>query len=329
MLKILYACSQNINSAIQLQRFLRAIENKPYIIRIAAYKNYSPKCNVDYTLDSLYNIFNNEINRENIRNYYEIIKSFKPDLIISDLNFIISKIAIKLNIKLWQCNSHIAYYALLPIERQNLKQLNTFYKGLINIHEKEIDAITYNSDKNYIYSHLGDLKNPPKIYKNFEWIRPYHKIARKSAMCKHKYVGTAFSTKKIISFLLLKNNTQINHNKKNIILFSNSYFENIPSLVSKNIEDEDEYYCNLKNCDCFFCEGQESILADAYYNNKHAIIMTNLLDTECIISGKLSEVYGLATQIYNKKNKLTLFERKTIQTNINNIKYLHEKIDEL
>ena len=55
-IKILYAAGNTSNSKIQLSRFLKAIADKPYTIKVAAYKNSSPSIHIDWTLDYLLNI---------------------------------------------------------------------------------------------------------------------------------------------------------------------------------------------------------------------------------------------------------------------------------
>ena len=123
MFKILYAASNNINSKIQLARFMQAVKDEPYIIKIAAYKNSSPSIHIDWTLDYLVNIFDNgriNLNDDSFRTYLDQIKLYEPDLIISDLEYFTSYAANLLNITLWQCSSSIINFALSKKQKYNM-----------------------------------------------------------------------------------------------------------------------------------------------------------------------------------------------------------------
>src|SRR5258706_5453728 len=99
-MKILYAANNNINSLIQLSRFLRVI-SKQHHIKISAYKKSSPpSINIDWTLDALLNIFNPRLslNNDNLCIYYDQVKKFKPDLVISDFEYFTSSVAADLNV---------------------------------------------------------------------------------------------------------------------------------------------------------------------------------------------------------------------------------------
>ena len=123
MLKILYAAANNQNAKIQLSRFMEAIKGKPYIVKVAAYKKSSPEMNIDWTLDCLLNIFEPEhisLDNDNFQTYYEQVKYFNPDLIISDLEYFTSYIANVLNITLWQCSSSIINFSLVGEYKYNL-----------------------------------------------------------------------------------------------------------------------------------------------------------------------------------------------------------------
>jgi hypothetical protein len=123
MLKILYAASENENAKIQLARFMQAMEGKPFIVKVAAYKKSSPPINIDWTLDCLKNIFKPDyvtLDNDNFITYFNQVKYYKPDLIISDLEYYTSHIANVLNTTLWQCSSSIINFALSSNYKYNL-----------------------------------------------------------------------------------------------------------------------------------------------------------------------------------------------------------------
>ncbi len=325
MLKILYAAANNENSKIQLLRFIKAIEGKPYIVKVAAYKKSSPNINIDWTLDCLLDVFKPEYiynNNDNFQIYFEQIKYFNPDLIISDLEYFTSYAANVLGITLWQCSSSALNHAFTKKQKYNMG-LNKKYSYVLNKNifiANRNNYILENSNCKFIYSHFGDLDNPPDINEGYEWIRPYHNIGKKSLLCKHNIVaGLSKANKKIISFI---------KNYEDSVAFTPYTNENYNNVVLKNIENESEYFCNLKNSNYFICEGQTSFLADAFYNFKKSFIMMNHEDTECISNSILSENFNLSKNLYNKN--ISELEHSEVSYTINpNIKFLHEKIEEI
>src|SRR5574338_1119629 len=101
-MKILYAASNNLNAKIQLSRFLKAMDGSKHQIKIAAYKTSSPKdISIDWTLDALLNIYKPDLlslHNDNLNIYFEQIKNFQPDLVISDLEYFTSYVSSDLNL---------------------------------------------------------------------------------------------------------------------------------------------------------------------------------------------------------------------------------------
>lgn len=324
MLKILYAACNRQNSKIALQRFMNAIKGKPYIVKIAAYKKSSPNINIDWTLDSLNNIFGENIfsfDNDNLRIYFEQVKAFNPDLIISDLEHYTSHIANLLNIPLWQCSPSILDYSLTKKQKIRFATYKIYYAVLYK-NENSIRNlhIINNSDRKLIYSHFCDIENPPEILDNYEWVRPYHTVGKISPMCYHNIVCSLFSPdKKIISFL---------KDKEDVVLFSQLIYEKFNKISLKNIENESEYFCNLQNSRFFISEGHPSFLADAFYNNKKSFLAINYEDTECLLHGAISEKLNLSKILY-KPEYFTEDEDMFVEPKLNkNAKYLHERIEE-
>jgi hypothetical protein len=322
MYKILYAASNTENAKIQLARFMTAMKQSSHTIKIAAFKQSSPKgINIDWTLDSLLNIFKPDhisLDNENFEFYFEQVKYYAPDLIISDLEYFTSYIANVLNITLWQCSSSLINLALSHHDKYNLGLFKTYSY----LHNQRIANIIDNSNCNFVYSHFGDLENPPTLNNNFEWIRPYFQVGKKSIPCQHNIVAAALKTnKQMVS--LLKSYTDS-------ILFCDFIDEDYSNPVLKNINNVEEYFCNLHNSNVFCCEGQTNFLADAFYNNKFSLVLTNFKDLECITNSMFSQHFGLSVNIFSNSIDLEQFSDRTVTTSLkDDIKYLHEKIEDL
>ena len=315
MIKILYAASNNLNSKIQLSRFLHNVNNVN--IKIAAYKNYFPKnTNVDFTLDCLLG-FNNKknINNSYLKIYYDKIKKFSPDLIISDLEYFTSKLARELNIPIWQCSSNLLDYGI-DCHKKYSFGISSKYKSFLEktSNDSNFESIL-GSDKKFVYSHLCDNFIKPELKPDFSWVRPYFVIGNESITCKKNIVAATIGiNKKIISLLN-------NHNDS--VLFSDNDFY-FPSLTLKSLDNEDEFACNLYNCNTFVCQGESSFLSDAFYNNKFSVVLPNLFDNNCIINSLISKKFKTSDIIYNVESS---FEVKKINIKYNDeCKFLHELI---
>lgn len=328
MLKILYAAGNNINARIQLARFLKAIEGKPFIIKIAAYKQSSPyNVNIDWTLDCLLNMFKPEHislnDNENFTTYFEQIKYYNPDIIISDLEYFTSYIANFLDITLWQCSSLLINHAVNNDYKYNLGLFKN-YSFLLNrnpVHVQRIINTIDNSNYNLVYSHFGDTINPPILKNNYEWVRPYHGVGKNYKPCCHNMIASMTTNNKNILNILKKYPDSVS--------FSDIPDEFYKNVTMKGTGNQEEYFCNIKNSSLFLCEGQTSFLADAFYNQKHSVILTNFKETECITNSIFSTHLNLSTIIYHDED-LNKFHDKTITVNYNNdIKFLHQRLEEL
>jgi len=327
MLKILYAAGNNSGARVQLSRFLRAMEGKPFVIKVAAFKNSSPReISIDWTLDCLYNIFRPDhisLDNENFETYYQQVKYFNPDLIISDLEYFTSHIASELNITLWQCSSSLVNFAIQ--QKYNLGLFKNFSYLLQKNNSprtQRIINIIDNSNCNFVYSHLGEARNTFPLKENFEWIRPYHRIGKESVPCQHNVVGGLLqNNKKILSFL---------QQQRDVVAFTEFSQERYFNLWIKDITNLEEYFCNLKNCNLFVCEGQPSFLADAFYNKKYSMILTNFQDLECVSNSFYSEYLELGTIISQTEDDLEKYLNKEIQIDHKEeIEFLHQKVEAL
>jgi uncharacterized protein (TIGR00661 family) len=325
MINILYAAGDSYNSKIQLSRFLKKMEGKPATIKVAAYNNYSPWGRVDWTLDYIKNISDTKAvnhHHEKIDAYISFIKSFKPDLIISDLDYWTSYIAANLNIELWQCSSLLLTHAMPQADKQS----GIYNKYMTQVRltpiqlNKARKAIHYSNQK-FAYSHFGDLPNPPRIVDGFKWVRPYHMVGTPSITCQHNLMaGLSQNNKKILELMQRHSDS---------VVFTEFPNEKYRNIILKDIANEEEYYCNLRNCNLFVSEGDSNLLADAYYNNKFSVVMVNFNDIGCINNSFLLEKRNVCKPIFYVSEDLEKFmDIKVISSYNENIKYLHEWIEE-
>jgi hypothetical protein len=327
MLKILYAAGNCENSRIQLSRFMQAMNNSEHEIKVAAYKISSPKhLNINWTLDCLYNIFKPNyisLENDNLETYYQQVKYYSPDLIISDLEYFTSFIANELNITLWQCSSSLINFA---VEQKYNLGLFKNYAYLLQKNnslrtQRQINIID-NSNCNFVYSHLGDTFQPLSLKRNYQWIRPYHTIGKTSIPCRHNLVAGLLKNDRKIMGLLKKHSDSV--------AFTEYPHEQHTDLWLKDIDNQEEYFCNLKNCNLFVCEGQTSFLADAFYNKKYSVVMTNFQDLECVTNSVYSEHLNLGATIYQIDKDLSSYLNNPVEVCYNdNIRYLHEQISDL
>lgn len=324
MLKILYATSNNSGAKIQLARFMKAMQDKPYIVKVAAYQKSSPKINIDWTLNCLLNIYKPDLislDNDNFAIYLDQVKYFAPDLIISDLEYFTSQVANILNTTLWQCSSSMLNFALSHEEKYNLGAFK-HYSYVLNkhpLHTQRTVNLIDNSNCNFVYSHLGDIENSPKLKEQFEWIRPYHVTGKYAVPCQHNVIAATLGNNKKILHLLKKHNDSV--------VFSDFDGEEYSNLLVKDIGNEEEYSCNLKNSNVFVCEGQTSFLADAFYNQKYSVILTDLKDAECILNAAFAEKAQISSVIYDSATDLNVYMNRKITNQLNDTtQFLHERI---
>lgn len=324
-MRILYAASNNENAKIQLARFIGAMEGSPHSIKVAAYKKSSPNINIDWTLDCLQNMFKPEhvtLDNDNFVTYFNQVKYYNPDLIISDMEYYTSEIANTLGTALWQCSSSMINFALTNEYKYNLGIFKR-YAFLFNrnpLHSQRMINIQDNSNNNYVYSHFGDCQEPPSLKSGYEWIRPYHQVGKVTVPCQHNIVaGMLGSNKQLIS--LLKGHSDS-------VCFTDFQGETYANPQMKDIRNQEEYFCNLRNSSLFACAGQTSFLADAFYNGKYSLVFANLEDPECVINSTISEKLGLSKSVYQISEELNL-KNLTMPIKNDGIKFLHQKIEKL
>lgn len=322
-IKIIYAAGNSLNAKIQLHRFLDAVKDKPYQIKIAAYINSSPNVNIDWSLDSMLSVYDPNqkyLDNDNLSNYIEQIKIFNPDLIISDFEYFTSYVGIQLQIPVWQYSSQILNQSIANKHKINAK-IYTHFSYLLNnnsVKNQKINNFIQNSNKRLVCSHLGDVPDTLELSPEYQWVRPYHQVFVTSAVCQHNVVAAFLSSN--------KNILNIVKNYSDVVVFSDFIEEKYCNLQFKKIENQKEFYCNLKNCNIFICEGQASFLADAFYNEKMPAVLFNYQDPDCIASSIFSEKFNLCKILNNNEKNIDI--ENNIKSSYNsNVNYLHEEID--
>ena len=298
-----------------------------HTIKIAAYKDFLPKnINVDWCLTALLNIYKPELlslDNDNLRIYLQQVEDFAPDLVISDLEYFTSYLAVLSNIPLWQCSSSLVNFALTKEEKYNLGLFKFFAHSLNRdpLHTQRTANIIENSVRKLVYSHYGDTVGQPTLQEGFEWIRPYHQVYRLSVPCQHMIVaGLSKNNKQILDLL---------RQYPDSVVFMDAEVEKYQNLRVKDINSSEEYYCNLRNCQNFICQGQASFLADAFYNGKFSLIYPDYEDIDSIINSQLSQKLSLG-HIPLSKIEITTHNTFELQTTYQtSTKYLHELVNDL
>jgi len=325
-LKIVYAANNSYDSKIRLWRFLQSVENKNYQIKIAAYKKSSLQQNTDWTLDSLLNIFEPSkisFDNDNLKIYYEQIKYFKPDLIISDLEPFTSYVAGLLNIKLWQVSPILLSYGLSYADKYKFgvrKNYSHFFKHRTSISQHLLNILD-NSDRKFIYSHFVDSINTPHINEKYEWVRPYHLLGHASKPCQHSITGAILNSDKGVYHFL--------KGIEDSVIFSQFTGEKYDNPKVKDLENELEYVCNLRNSDIFLCQGHTSLLADAFYNEKYSLVFPDFKDLECVSNAVLGEAMQFSKTMYGTKLPQKFEMEKIVVDYKPSVKLLHQYIEEI
>jgi hypothetical protein len=303
-----------------MERFLEVANSKPYEIKIAAYKKSSPATNINWTLDCL--LGNNkgayEVNSEYFEVYFNHIKLYKPDLIISDLEYFSSYVGEQLGIPVWQCSSSLVNSSFNKGESHGVGLFKKFNHHLSDRYFSNLVKMTNSSKKNLVYSHAGDICNL-QLKNSCTWVRPYHILGKKSKIYSHNIVGyMPTENNNIISLLNRYNDT---------VLFTEDGNEKYSNIIVKSFNNSD-YANNLYNSNLFICGGQTNLMADAYYNGKYCITMIDFDELDCVMNCIWTEHLKMSKVLYQPTENITKYINYAIIPNYNtNIKYLHEIID--
>lgn len=321
-IKILYAAGNRIDAEIQLLRFLNAIKDSSFVVKTAGYKK-NHQFPLDWNLEALLNFmkpdrisFDNDV----LERYHKQVKAFDPDIIISDLEFFTNFIGDELNKPVWQVSPSLLYWSVVPHEKVH-KGIYKNYSHLFDNHpfyEQLIKNAIYNAQRVLVYSPFGDTEAPPKLKDYIEWVRPYHISGKSRATCKHNVVATTVKNEKKFVSLVQQH--------EDIVLFSRYLDESFEGVTLKNINNLEEYGCNLFNCNFVAHAGYTDFLSDAYYNNKQSIIHPNFFQKECVVNAFYSEHLGMGKICYQPED----IPNQPIKVDLKEeIKFLHERLLEI
>lgn len=292
-MKILYAAGRRKGAEGQSSRILQVLRNEGHTLKLAAYGHNSNP--VDWNLETLYDVRSPKtilFEGSSFEIYYEQVKRYSPDLIISDLEIFTSHLATILNIPIIQISPKLLYEGMVNQgkEKSGIHK-NYHYFSVFNQPAQYFKNIIDNADGIFAYSHIGDLKNPPKLKERYEFVRPYHVLGQESIVARHESVAISSDNHRGLIYLI--------SSFDDAVLFSDFSGEKFPRIVLKKATDINEYACNLRNCQYFINRGAEEHLADAFYNGKFSYIVPDFEDEEAIISSIINQNLSLAQVIYD------------------------------
>jgi hypothetical protein len=263
------------------------------------------------------------LENDNLQIYFDQVKYYAPDLVISDLEYFTSYVAGVLDIATWQCSSSLVNYGLERNEKYHLGVFK-YYAYSIDRDEKyrqRLINLLDNSNGNFIYSHFGDVGEPPQLQSGYEWVRPYHQTGKSTIPCQHY----------LVAGLLHNDKTVLRELKKyaDSVVFTDFSGETHQNVLVKDIRNQEEYFCNLKNSPLFVCQGQTSFLADAFYNGKFSLIYPDYQDAEALLNSCVSQYLGLSHTVDLAEDLDNYLDKTAIPSYNENIKYLDQKVNEL
>jgi hypothetical protein len=273
-------------------------------------------------LDCLLNFSNPNENFSNNGNYvyyFNEIKRFAPDLIISDFDIYTSVIALEMGVKLWQASPLLLYYAA-PYEIKYRARINKNYSHLLNsnFRKKEfINHVINNSDRKFVISHLCDSEKRIVLAPGFEWVRPEFVLADKVPEEIEYLVVRPGGNRKIIDSL----------QGTNSVMFSEFYHEKYEKFACKNIHNWKDYGDQLGKCKVFISDGGGTITSDAFYNQKKCLFDLRHDDVESIMVSLMNEHLGLGRVILETPNADNLEAAKIVLDD--KVKFLSEELQAL
>jgi hypothetical protein len=314
-MKILYAANKRKSACWQLNRFIAATD---HTVKTAAYSNQRYNCDIDWTLDAISDVFTGSSSFGIAYDIYkEQVKSFAPDLVISDCEIITSSIANELGIKLWQVSPLLLHYGLTTTGHRGVL-LSAKYPGLfkLNAYTNPIDKLVKMSDRSFVYSHLCDLKIP-LLKSKLEWVRPYHNVGDKSPIYEHNILAaTINSNKALIDKLKCVGDAVYYSECKEDYVFPTKSFQN-----------DIEYYGNIANGNVVIVDAYEDLLADAFYNHRTPYMIPDFIEQDSIGCMIYNETLLLGNPLYNFDFQTLPKLPQLMEWNYDaNVKFLHEEL---
>jgi len=317
-MKILLGLSERQDSVLFLARFLEAVKDKHHI-KVAGFNQFNTS--IDWNLNALKPLYTpNTLSFDSdvLESYYNQVKYFNPDLIISDLEVYTSYVAEALDKPIWQVSPNLLHYATPKKEKMAIGffRSHPYFFNDLNLNQR-IKNIIYNSDKNLVYSHFGDA-GIFKIEEGYEWVRPYHIVGKESLPCQHNIVAAAYRNKKQFINYIRKH--------KDAVLFSAFNEERYRDIALKSVYDWPEYACNLKNSNLILNQGHTTFLADAFYNGKSVLVMPDYEDQECAQNARYVVHYNFGSIVGDEVATAVKIPQPR---HSEDIKYLHEHLETL
>jgi hypothetical protein len=319
-MKILYAANDSVSSYLQLKRFLSAAPPNTEI-RVSGYRRSLREINADYCLDAIIQNDDNHVNY-----YIEEVKIYSPDLIISDMDFLTSFAAVECGIPFWVVSSSMLYEAVDDIYRREAIPLYKYYRAIFK-EKRETVKINYqihNAERKLVYSHLGDIPMRPILREGFEWVRPYYVKAIENYESPTFICNLYDSDKSIIKYV-----SQLS----DVSLFSPLKFETYDGI--DHYDSNDPIYARkIANAYLFFCQGETSLIADAFYNRKYVFLFQDFNNMDSLINYVVADHYSYGQKVFSKKTLepvLDLLDKKIeVDISLNKqVKFLDEYIKEL
>lgn len=266
-MKIVYSAGNRPGSQRCLIELLNRISAK-HTVKIAGwYQQTNLIPNISWTLDSLDNI---ELRSETLAKLKQDIIEFAPDLIISDGELYLAKIATELNITLW-CVSSLWLYPGLKWEYNQLSYL-------AQLEELDKFLTKFPESLKLIYSPFGDVSMRPILRNGFQWIAPFshYPFNPSSEDVPIVYVEESSRAKVLLPLL------------ENLKL-------DIPDLVITS--SFEEYLKELNRANWCLISGETHVIAEAIYRQKSICVIPNLKDWESILNAILIRSYSFGQDL--------------------------------
>ena len=265
-MKIVYSAGNRPSSQRCLIELLNRISAK-HTVKIAGwYQQTNLIPNISWTLDSLDNI---ELRSETLAKLKQDILEFAPDLIISDGELYLAKIATELNITSW-CVSSLWLYPGLKWEYNQLSYL-------AQLEELDRFLTRFPESLKLIYSPFGDISMRPILQEGYQWVTPFsHSLTPTKAEVPIVYIEESSRAKVLLPLL------------ENLKL-------DIPNLVITS--SFEEYLKELNRANWCLISGETHVVAEAIYHQKSICVIPNLKDWESILNAILIRSYSFGQDL--------------------------------
>ena len=300
-MKILYAANDNLESCLQLNRFLINFPWDQHTLKVAGYSGYDYLIDIDFNLNfvkSFYSKVSVTLNTDNYNIFCSQLDRFEPDLIISDLDKFSSNYAILNNVKLWQYSSNLLQYCLPHYWHLKLRIANRYN------YEQMYSYIINNSDKILL----------PTLYDQFgltldNKVTLVNPLSFKGSEDKEIYNNCISLLENKRKYLKLADSKSV--------VFTTNTFEFFNNFKLKHLYSDINYYNNIHNSKAYVCDLYDDLIFDGLLNNKTINTFMNSYDHNCHIHYQILKKMGLVNLLDNhpieNRNYISVIDdRKTI-----------------